>query len=126
MPYKPGPNSGSGGPSNTIYFRGFNYSNAYFYYTDLYGLTNRIGNNVTWANYSGVTWVNAGALTPDQAKDIDQKIDDGYPLTGAFLGFDGSTPTNSGTIIGSSCVVAGTNTYTTVSSMGCRTMYFLQ
>ena len=62
---------------------------------------------------------------PSQAEAIDKKIDDGYPLTGAFMGLSSST---AGTWPAGTCVTAGANTYTTTPSlsMGCRGLYFLQ
>ena len=127
MPYKPGPNSGNP-QTSSLYWRGYGYSNAYFYYTDLYGATDRVGNSVTWSTYNANnTWASNAAMIPADALAIDQKIDDGYPSTGAFLGFDSSTVNGVWVTVGS-CVAAGTNTYDTSSraNAGCRTMYFLQ
>ena len=113
-----------GGGTGWSYFTSFNNDGAYFYSTDLYGATQRLGTTVSWAKVNGCA--NAGALTPTQAQQIDLKIDDGLPNSGSFMGLDAANGTTPCTVVPASCVTAGVNSYLSSNITGCRTIYFLE
>jgi prepilin-type N-terminal cleavage/methylation domain-containing protein len=113
----------SNNTTNSIFFPGPNDSNGWLSYEDPYGAGQRYGTTVVWSTYSGGC-INGYALSPTQAWQIDQKIDDGLPNTGNFLGIDAATPTSSCTVVPASCVTAGVNSYVSSSVLGCRTVYF--
>ena len=113
-------------PNNcgSSYFRGINESCAYFYTDDLYsGVTPINVNGITWANYTAGNPVNVAALSPVQARLIDEKIDDGKPATGKFRGLD-SRPASGGAIVASSCQTSGA--YNLNEDFSCRALYYFK
>ncbi len=94
----------------------------YLYYTDLYSATTQKGISLSWFNFSGGVG-DAPALSPNDTRMFDEKIDDGLPATGRFLGLDAGTLTDS-TII-ASCREVGLNDYQKSTTLGCRTIYFI-
>lgn len=117
--------------SNGWFFKGINDSCAYFYNDDLYAkVPTRKLDSMTWAtggiNYvSGSAWANP-ALSPVQAKQIDEKIDDGQPSTGKFLGMDSTRIDGLGVAqwITNSCVTGGA--YNQNEDYTCRALYYFK
>lgn len=110
--------------SSVTYFRGINDSCAYFYADDLYSQVTPIKTNgMTWAKFSTGGNLHSSALSPAQARLIDEKIDDGKPTTGKFRGLDASLSTG-GFIVSNSCVTAGA--YNLNEDFTCRSLYYFK
>lgn len=89
------------------YFKGINDSCAFFFNGDIYtSPILRNGNGIFWATYSNNTWINAPALSPVQARLIDEKVDDGVANKGKFRGLDASNGITS-PIVSGSCSASG-------------------
>ncbi len=111
--------------SSSVYFLGINASCAYFYTDDLISQVTPIKtNSVTWAAFSPSDGnIYAPALSPAQARLIDEKIDDGKPAAGKFRGLDASLPSGGG-IVANSCVTSGT--YNLNEDFTCRALYYFK
>ncbi len=117
--------------NNQAFFKGINDSCAYFYNDDLYdGVDQKLQNTITWAslaaNYTSGPAFGNPALSPVQARQIDEKIDDGKPLTGKFMGLDSTKADSSGVTswIANNCVTAGA--YNRNEDFTCRALYYLK
>jgi len=107
----------------SVYFKGIHDSCAYFYKDDIYGSTPAAkANALTWAGVRG-TAIDGAALSPVQARLIDEKIDDGHPGKGKFRGLDASLP-SSGGIVGNSCSTSGA--YNLNEDYTCRALYYFK
>jgi len=105
-------------------FNGINGTCAYFFNDDLYNKVPRLKlNNIGWAQINGSGALAAPALSPMQARLIDEKIDDGKPTTGKFSGLDASLPSG-GAIVANSCVTSGA--YNLNEDFTCRSLYYLK
>ncbi len=110
--------------SGIVYFRGINDSCAYFYVDDLYLTVTPIKiNSVTWAKFSAGGNLHSAALSPVQARLIDEKIDDGKSTTGKFRGLNTSLPSG-GAIVANSCVTSGA--YNLNEDYTCRSLYYFK
>jgi prepilin-type N-terminal cleavage/methylation domain-containing protein len=112
--------------SSTFYYRGINDSCAYFYKDDLYNsvipATNT--NAISWAKYNqDLVDVTAPALSPLQARLIDEKIDDGIANKGKFRGLNSSDGLTSPLISGT-CHLSGV--YNNNENPACRALYYLK
>lgn len=111
-------------PSNPAYFYGINGSCAYFYADDLLAQVPPLQiNGITWAAFSPGGNLNAAALSPVQARLIDEKLDDGQPATGEFRGLDAALPSGGG-IVPNSCSTSGT--YNLNEDFTCRSLYYFE
>ena len=110
--------------SAPTYFKGINDSCAYFFKDDLYLQGTPINtNSITWAKFSTGGQLHSSALSPMQARLIDEKIDDGKPATGKFRGLDASLPSGGG-IVANSCFTTGI--YNTNEDNTCRSLYYFK
>ena len=109
--------------TSSSYFKGVNDSCAYFYVDDVYSaITPRKNKNtISWAKYA-ISWVQAPALSPNEAQAIDIKIDDGIPNKGKFFGLD-AAPVDGGAIVVGSCFASGV--YNNSDALSCRSVYYL-
>lgn len=133
--------SGTALYDGTHYIRGHNNSWSYFYYADLYSVgggsitvsvpavldpAKRTGMTLTWAKWVNSTGCfNGETVSPLDAGNIDQKIDDGLPKTGSFIAFDAKDVAGTCTGYTSRCWVTGQNSYKTSDNVGCRVIYYL-
>ena len=105
-------------------FKGINDSCAYFFHDDLYFKIPSINiNSITWASPNFLGNVNSGALSPIQARLIDEKIDDGKPTTGKFRGLD-VTAVGSIVFTTNSCSTSGA--YNLNENYTCRSVYYFK
>lgn len=104
-------------------FKGINDSCAIFYRDDLNGQVTPIKvNTIAWLGYEPISGIlKAAALSPVQARLIDEKIDDGKPTTGKFRGLDYFS--NSG-LVSNSCSTSGA--YNLNEDYTCRSLYYLK
>ncbi len=111
--------------SSDDYFKGINDSCAYFYNDDLYGAVSNVKvNNITWTKRSqNGFWLNAAALSPVQARSIDEKLDDGIANKGKFKGLDAADGITFPLISGS-CSIAGV--YNHNEDFTCRSLYYMK
>ncbi|MEK6747208.1 MAG: prepilin-type N-terminal cleavage/methylation domain-containing protein [Pseudomonadota bacterium] len=113
--------------SSTMYFKGINDSCAYFFKDDgVYSGTAPIKiNGMHWANYTTANsgQINVGALSPVQARLIDEKLDDEKPATGKFRGMD-AAPMSTGVVVANSCVTSGV--YNLNEDYTCRSLYYFK
>ncbi len=111
-------------PGNTVYFQSINDSCGYFYKDDLYSAVTPMKiNSINLATFTLGGSVNAAALSPVQARLIDEKIDDGKPATGKFRGLDSQLPSDGG-IVANSCETSGV--YNLNEDYTCRALYYLK
>lgn len=105
------------------FFKGINNSCAYFYNDDLFAQVTLINtNSMTWTGISA-DGSPSPALSPVQARLIDEKIDDGKPATGTFRGLDAALPSG-GAIVPHSCSTSGT--YNLNEDFTCRSLYYFE
>ncbi len=71
-----------------------------------------------------MTYSNAGALSPVQARLIDEKIDDGAPNKGKFSGMNSGDGVTSSALIANSCITSGV--YNLSEDFTCRTVYYFK
>lgn len=110
--------------SGSPYLKGINDSCAYFFKDDLYSQITPINANaMSWAKFSAGGNLNSPALSPVQARLIDEKIDDGKPATGKFRGLDAALPSGGG-IIANSCSASGA--YNLNEDSTCRSLYYFK
>ncbi len=104
-------------------FQGINNSCTIFYKDDLNGQVTPIKvNTIAWLGYEPISGIlKAAALSPVQARLIDEKIDDGKSATGKFRGLDYFA--NSG-IVANSCSTSGV--YNLNEDFTCRALYYLK
>ncbi len=111
-------------PGNIVFFQGINESCGYFYTDDLYGAVVAEKNvSITFTGGTPGTTLYAGVLSPVQLRLIDEKMDDGKPLTGRFRGLDSSI-LSGGAIIVNSCSTSGS--YNLNEDFTCRALYYLK
>ena len=92
---------------NPTYFKAINDSCGYFYKDDLYsGVTPIKTNSINLATFTSGNTLNSSALSPVQARLIDEKIDDGQPATGKFRGLNAALASG-GAIVANSCQTSG-------------------
>lgn len=109
---------------NVNYFSGINGSCGYFYKDDLYSAVSPIKtNSVTMGTFTTGGSLNAAALSPVQARLIDEKIDDGKPTNGKFKGLNAAL-TSGGAIVANSCSTSGI--YNLNEDNTCRVLYYLK
>ena len=123
------------------YLRGYNDTMAWLYYADWYGVTQgytQDGSNLAALTQPGITvgWgtftsnynlINGPAISPNDARRIDEKIDDGLPKTGRFFGLDApATGSSDASLILPTCWVSGQNSYQNSDVWGCRVVYYIQ
>jgi prepilin-type N-terminal cleavage/methylation domain-containing protein len=109
---------------NTIYFKAINDSCGYFFKDDLYSASTPIKTNgVTMATFVTGGAVNGAALSPVQARLIDEKIDNGTPLTGKFRGLRAALPSG-GAMVANSCDTGGV--YNLNEDYTCRLVYYFK
>lgn len=110
--------------TSDAYFLGINDGCAYFYKDDRYSsITNPLRTNaITW-NKVSMWGIGGGSLSPSDANSIDQKIDDGKPTTGKFRGRDHAP---GGAVLLGTCIRSFTTEYSTSTSIGCRTLYYIK
>ncbi len=109
----------------STYFKGINDKCAYFSFDDVYlELTpKRNKNTVTFADFSA-PWAKFPALSPNEARAIDEKIDDGISNKGRFSGLDAADiSAGTGAIVVGSCVTSGA--YNNNDVLSCRAVYYL-
>ncbi len=110
--------------SSISFFKGINDSCGYFYKDDFYGMGTPIKiNAMTWATTTAASTTNGGALSPVQARLIDEKIDDGKPSSGKFRGLDTALSSGGG-IVANSCKIS--STYNLNEDFTCRSLYYLK
>lgn len=104
-------------------FKGINNSCAIFYNDDLNGQVTPIKvNTISWLGYEAISGILKGAaLSPVQARLIDEKIDDRTPNKGKFRGLDYST--NVGWVA-NSCATSGA--YNLNEDYTCRALYYFK
>ena len=111
-------------PGNSVYFKAMNDSCGYFYKDDLYsGVTPIRINSINLATFTSGGSVNAAALSPVQARLIDEKIDDGKPATGKFRGLNAALASG-GAIVANSCQTSGA--YNLNEDYTCRALYYFK
>lgn len=137
-------NAGGGSPMffGSHYIRGHNNSWSYLYYADLYSVggggvgadsvpevlvsAKKYGTTITWTNWVGVTGCfNGDAVSSNDAKRVDEKLDDGLPKTGKFIAFDGKDVAGNCSGYPNRCWITGQNSYKTLDSIGGRVIYYL-
>lgn len=111
-------------PGSTVYFKAMNDSCGYFFKDDLYSAATSIKTNgVTMATFVAGNTVNGAALSPVQARLIDEKIDNGNPLTGKFRGLM-AAPVTGGAMVANSCETSGV--YNLNEDYTCRALYYFK
>lgn|GEM_PF-3604012 len=137
-------NAGGGSPMflGTHYIRGHNNSWSYLYYADLYsvgggsvsadnvpqvlGSAKQYGITITWTNWVNTTGcLNGEAVSSNDARRVDEKLDDGLPKTGKFIAFGGRDVNGTCSGYPARCWVSGQNSYQALESNGCRVIYYL-
>lgn len=111
------------------YFKGINTSCAFFYKDDIQQSYAPIYvNSVAWGVIPPDGFSPYGAaLSPMQARLIDEKLDDGKPNTGKFRGLDAARPTGGGIIVGScSTSQQPTGAYNVNEDYTCRSLYYFK
>lgn len=112
-------------PSVLWGFTGFNNSCAYYYADDLYAKITPIKiNGIAWATIDASGRVRSGALSPVQARLIDEKIDNGNPNSGKFRGLDATVQSIGGSIVDYSCSTSGA--YNLNEDYTCRALYYFK
>ena len=107
-----------------VYFKGINDSCAFFYKNTLWNNYNLPLNAINWANIqSGGFSPISGALSPVQARLIDEKLDDGNPTNGKFRVLDAALLSGGG-VVANSCVTSGI--YNTNEDNTCRSLYYFK
>jgi hypothetical protein len=108
---------------------GYNNSLGYLYSGDVYSSAGkRLG--ISYGN-DNADCFNGASMSPNDARKIDEKIDNNTPSTGNFRAFDAapllpSDPSNAGTCPAAPSNACRTaNGYTSSEINGCRTIYFL-